>query len=281
MVIKVAVFLVIGAVVNVLVAWGCAWKRSENNQSSRIGFPSSEDQWLRSIGIEPTDYDRMTIEEAEEVNNEPSDDENIFESDQEDNGELAIKHGAKEWTGDVGLNDRFLDSDGELIYWVARCFGFEVRVFSISTALQAFPGEFTVAQQFRAGWPIHSFYGQMTETLHEVDETGKSFEHSFEYRYRYVILPQGMVQPPIVGELWAVYDKPMLPTLPMWRGFAFNTIFYGLIMWILWNVPFATRRWIRRTKGLCAWCAYPVGTSEVCTECGKPVRAVRKIQERR
>ena len=58
----------------------------------------------------------------------------------------------------------------------------------------------------------------------------------------------------------------------MSSGFAFNTLFYAAILWLLFAGPFALRRWRRIKRGLCLACAYPVGTSAVCTECGKPAR---------
>jgi hypothetical protein len=58
---------------------------------------------------------------------------------------------------------------------------------------------------------------------------------------------------------------------PIWPGFAINTIFYAAILWALFIAPGSVRRMIRRRRGLCPACAYPVGTSPVCTECGKPV----------
>jgi hypothetical protein len=63
-----------------------------------------------------------------------------------------------------------------------------------------------------------------------------------------------------------------LPLQPIWPGFAINTIFYSAILWLLFFAPGSVRRMIRRRRGLCPACAYPVGTSEVCTECGGPVR---------
>jgi hypothetical protein len=63
-----------------------------------------------------------------------------------------------------------------------------------------------------------------------------------------------------------------LPTVPIWPGFAINTIFYAALLWVLLFAPGRVRRMIRRRRGLCPACAYPVGTSEVCTECGGPVR---------
>jgi hypothetical protein len=61
----------------------------------------------------------------------------------------------------------------------------------------------------------------------------------------------------------------VLPLRYLWPGFAINTIFYAAILWLLFFAPGAVRRTIRRKRGQCPACAYPVGTSPVCTECGK------------
>ncbi len=55
---------------------------------------------------------------------------------------------------------------------------------------------------------------------------------------------------------------------PVWRGFAVNTTFYAAILWLLIPGPFALRRFLRVRRGLCPKCAYPMGESSVCTECG-------------
>ena len=65
-----------------------------------------------------------------------------------------------------------------------------------------------------------------------------------------------------------IYSK-RLPLIPIWPGFAVNTIFYGAIIWLLIPGPFALRRLIRRRRGLCPACGYPVGESDVCSECGR------------
>jgi hypothetical protein len=62
-----------------------------------------------------------------------------------------------------------------------------------------------------------------------------------------------------------------LPLIPIWPGFAINTIFYAAILWLLFAAPGLIRRRRRIKRGLCPACAYPVGDSAVCTECGKPV----------
>jgi hypothetical protein len=71
------------------------------------------------------------------------------------------------------------------------------------------------------------------------------------------------------------YD--VIPYKPIWSGFAINTIFYAAILWLLSFAPGAVRRRLiirgRRRRGLCPACAYPIGTSPVCTECGNTVNA--------
>ncbi len=57
---------------------------------------------------------------------------------------------------------------------------------------------------------------------------------------------------------------------PVWPGFAINTLFYAGILWVMFAAPFALRGRKRIKHGLCPACAYPVGESEVCTECGTP-----------
>jgi hypothetical protein len=62
-----------------------------------------------------------------------------------------------------------------------------------------------------------------------------------------------------------------LPIRPSWPGFAVNTIFYAAILWLLICGPFVPRRFLRRRRGLCPACAYPMGKSVTCAECGKPL----------
>ena len=62
--------------------------------------------------------------------------------------------------------------------------------------------------------------------------------------------------------------KRVLPLRPTWPGFAINTLFYAMVLWSLIRGPFALRRFLRLRRGLCPKCAYPMGESSVCTECG-------------
>ncbi len=65
--------------------------------------------------------------------------------------------------------------------------------------------------------------------------------------------------------------RGVVPLVPIWKGFAVNTVFYATILWLLIRGPFALRRFLRVRRGLCPKCAYPMGESAVCTECGKPL----------
>lgn len=66
-----------------------------------------------------------------------------------------------------------------------------------------------------------------------------------------------------------------MPLTPIWPGFIVNTLFYAVVLWLLFIAPFEARRMFRRRRALCEKCAYPIGASPVCTECGAAVRALR------
>ena len=63
-----------------------------------------------------------------------------------------------------------------------------------------------------------------------------------------------------------------LPCIPIWPGFAINTIFYAAILWVLFAFPFVIRRRRRIKRGLCPKCAYDLrgSASQTCPECGGP-----------
>lgn len=65
-----------------------------------------------------------------------------------------------------------------------------------------------------------------------------------------------------------------LPLLPLWPGFAINTSFYGLLLFIAWRVPGVVCRTLRRRRGRCAACGYDRGglhADAACPECGTRV----------
>jgi hypothetical protein len=67
----------------------------------------------------------------------------------------------------------------------------------------------------------------------------------------------------------------VLPLRPLWPGFLINTVFYGLILWLIICGPFVLRRLIRIKRGRCPKCGYDlrgappeVGAGGGCPECG-------------
>ena len=108
------------------------------------------------------------------------------------------------------------------------------------------------------GWPCRSCWCELWQFV-RTDE-----DHYLESRDISGAVETSL--PPIVGAL-----KRVMPFYPIWPGFAMNTILYGAILWMVLVLPFNIRRRRRIKRGLCARCAYPVGTNEKCTECGAGV----------
>jgi hypothetical protein len=67
----------------------------------------------------------------------------------------------------------------------------------------------------------------------------------------------------------------VLPYRPIWTGFLVNSVLYAATLTILTALPRQVRRMIRLHRGRCPRCAYPIGASPVCTECGARLPAAR------
>ena len=66
-------------------------------------------------------------------------------------------------------------------------------------------------------------------------------------------------------------DRFALPLLPLWPGFAINTVFYALMLLLAWRTLGTIRRAARRRRGRCAACGYERGgldANAACPECG-------------
>ena len=88
----------------------------------------------------------------------------------------------------------------------------------------------------------------------------------------------GVVVPPFLHEM-KQSDRRVFPTRPIWPGFVINTTMYTVIIWLLLKAPFAIRGWRRIKRALCPKCAYPIGASDTCTECGRPVKRKAETQK--
>ena len=126
--------------------------------------------------------------------------------------------------------------------------------------LQGPPWHFAV--RIVCGWPLHCLEGTTAPT-HAGWEFGFA---SGAPKESWGLRVDRMSRP---------WPDNVLPFRPIWPGFAINTVFYAGVLWLLFAAPFALRRRRRIKRGLCPKCAYPVGASDVCTECGKPVTAAK------
>ena len=113
--------------------------------------------------------------------------------------------------------------------------------------------------EVRVGWPARSFIGRHS-SLHFPYTNTRTYEGAIR-------LPDWIIQ---ATRGRSRFD---LPIKPIWFGFAVNTIFYAVMVWLLALGPFAARRVIRSKRGCCIRCGYDLrgssgGGGEVCPECG-------------
>jgi hypothetical protein len=109
----------------------------------------------------------------------------------------------------------------------------------------------------RSGWPFLGLRGwRSTDPVHAEPV------HRFEWTWKY---------PGRFG-----YQREVaFPLLPLWPGFALNTLFYAVLTWCVWQIPLALRRRRRRRAGLCTRCGYDlkgIGAAMPCPECGDGAR---------
>jgi len=208
-------FLLLGAIVNVAVAWGCA-------QLSGISLPES-------ALAEPD----LTPELAEWW--------------------LARFPERDPYPRELSSEQLLMDFDpGGAIVWEAEAFGISACSMIVLVPKQE-------ASCTWAGWPMKTMSGewrwlQQQPGLHDVG------------LIRFALIDRHKDDP------WSYVFHRFLPLRPIWPGFAINTVFYALILWLLFAGPFVLRRRWRIRRGLCPKCAYDLrkrpSDSSVCPECG-------------
>ena len=104
----------------------------------------------------------------------------------------------------------------------------------------------------RSGWPLRSFEGAIWHRYHGLQ---------LYQRWNAGILILNAPNKLIIYMPWHV--RPF--------SFIVNTLFYVGALWMLFVFPVSLRRMIRRRCDRCSHCDYPIGTSEICTECGAAV----------
>jgi hypothetical protein len=72
------------------------------------------------------------------------------------------------------------------------------------------------------------------------------------------------------------------PLRPIWPGAILNTVFYGVIVFSLWCAWIALKRHRRRKRNLCVRCAYSLAgiTTSACPECGAAILPTSPLEGR-
>ncbi len=143
--------------------------------------------------------------------------------------------------------------------WVEAAF----RGAGVVVVVVRLPGEGLV-RLHRAGWPARALEGR--ESISPNSDPSYRWGIPMPVKVSLALeYPRGSAKP-IVKTVTGV-----LPMRPVWRGFLLNTAFYALAFILPAGMWWSLRRFIRVRRGLCAACAYPMGESDVCSECGTAV----------
>ncbi|MCZ6850308.1 MAG: hypothetical protein O7F17_01560 [Planctomycetota bacterium] len=127
-----------------------------------------------------------------------------------------------------------------------------------------------------AGWPFYALEG--SRWRRDDDRWGGKRITTIRLLDGAINIDMNPVQPqwtlrsaPI--QVTGLSQKRLLPLRPIWAGFAVNTIFYAAILWLIIPGPFALRRHLRRKRGLCVACGYDLRHAEhdACPECGAAI----------
>jgi len=225
-ILKVLVLILLGAMLNVAVAWGCAAWHGDLGPNSVSGAQPEMSRAISKDGSHAIGTIRVQLVRGTWYFVGEEDVESIY------NFDPPPKPGVPAWV------QRRLDEQGTAD--IHRSWMFELR-----------------------GWPCRTLWCQFGSApsgyrglsdLNDANRAAVTGGIELQQRTRRLFGPQ-------------IY-KVALPLRPIWPGFAINTLFYAAVLWVLFAGPFALRRMIRRRRGQCQRCAYPIGTNERCTECG-------------
>ena len=173
------------------------------------------------------------------------------------------------------------DSPVPVVHSRATAFGLRYSILdapssSVEVQVAKDQGEFTLSVKagipwnqvlrVRAGWPMPSLSGERWHFGHPIETAvlagepaGRTDDALFHATF------------PVIRMRASGSTERPIPLLPIWPGFAANTLSYAVILWLLIPGPFVLRRYLRMRHGLCPGCAYPMGDAPVCTECGRPL----------
>lgn len=241
-VIRVMVFLLIGAVINWLVAAGCAARctfadpmnrillLTPNQQVPRDGWCSSLEAWTNISTWIDTPARTPQGESAAR-----SDIDRMFQS---------------AWWLRVQISDAH--SQTLLLEQASGMASRHVQLTYTSTYQGT--SEHRKSAVLETGWPLLSF-----SCLGHGD---------------WIIDFQTMQPALHIGDSGLWRAATIVPLRPLFIGTLVNTATYAALTWMVIVVPQAIRHARRRKHGLCIACKYPVNDLAKCPECGTPVMSV-------
>ena len=227
----VAIFLLLGAVLNVAVAWGCAaWLEPVVYKTTGLGgrMLSSRTAWCeadRTMWL-------VTLSKS---------------------------------TGARRVETRVLKVNADPSVWIAAVTPQELADVGLprwSHLFDGLPGQvnrLTEITQTARGWP-------MLAMRYERWSQGKPWRFP-NPRPPPVV---GMVGGFDLRCGGPSGPNVILPLQPVWVGFLGNTLCYASAWWGLCSTPAPIRRWVRRRRGQCPTCGYDLrgNVAEGCPECG-------------
>lgn len=242
--IKSLVFLLLGAVVNVAVAWGCAtwvdfdWRQKRTQGYDHFagwGFETTVDPTSRFIGYTASRYQRFGSQRV-----------TVFHS--------------SAYTGMPGRTT--IPFEDMIPQWaiefldIPELSGERIRTTSAHTHSAIVDGR---------GWPCLALWGGMKRPILGLRVLRYGQPVQLVERNHGIIRLDSKTTGPVANT-----DHRFLPTRPILPGFLINTIFYTGVLWLLCSAPFAARRLIRKQRGKCVRCGYDLRHAEhdVCPECG-------------
>jgi len=116
----------------------------------------------------------------------------------------------------------------------------------------------------RTGWPAASFMGESYTTAGNGIPIASTWSGVIPVSSTYG------AKTSVPGIF--TYERPM-PIRPIWVGLIINTLLFAVLAWMTRSASRILRGHIRVLRHRCPSCGYPVGVSEVCTECGGEVGA--------
>jgi hypothetical protein len=151
--------------------------------------------------------------------------------------------------------------------------GLDVRMFAAPARF--FPGARSIiaeSRQYvvRAGFPLRSFWGVQVVYLTFMGQVSVLEAHGCIGEHRAAWQMPTAVSRSDFSGMPRVIPFRVLPL-----GFALNSLFYALLVLLLFRV----RALWRRHRGLCERCRYPLLRSERCPECGLSRSRARFIRE--